>query len=40
LQAGKAAGHKAFAPDADRVPFAVQFGGDLQVAGTVVVSGA
>lgn len=39
MQAREAAGGEAFAPDANSVAFAVQFGGDLLVVGAIVVRG-
>jgi len=40
LQTGEAAGHEAFPPQADRVPVALQFGGDLLIVGLVGGGGA
>jgi hypothetical protein len=40
LQAGKARGDEAFAPQANGVSIAVQFSGDLLIVGVVGVGGA
>jgi hypothetical protein len=39
LQAGEAVGHEAFAPLAHGVPVAVEFAGDLPIAGPIVLGG-